>query len=604
MSSHTSPPPSPSGHPRFEEQNFPFWRTLYGYFSENRKLLLIAVGLNLVAGLAITGQNILPKYLTDNVLLGDSSDKTKLLQAFGLMSAYIGITVFGRILFWHLSMRIFAKATTQALKQIRRRFFGHVHFLCLRFHQQKQSGELLSYLFGSPLNGIQQFMYQFVLMVPFSMFTLLSTLTLVSTWNPVMGGILFCALLLTGWVARRSSTRVKHLYHGYQELESLVSGRTSEILRGQKAVKMMGAESTVLGRFHADTESIGNMNYTVQVKSHLESIKSEIVQIFFYALLALAGTWLHIYGKISLGEVIATLASYSSIQPLVGVLFQCALSQGVAHAGLNRIESILRHQTSTPPSPTPGRAIPVRPEIRMRNLSFAYEDVSVLDGMSLTVPYGQKVALVGPSGSGKSTVISLLLRLYDPNKGHIELGGTDIRKFEINGLRQKFGVVPQDTFLFHASVRENILLATPSASEEQVIEALKRANAWEFVSALPLGMDTVLGEGGATLSGGQRQRIGIARALAQSPVVFIFDEATSALDSASEKIITDTLQNVLHEHTAFVIAHRLSTIRFCDRILVFDQGHIVQDGSYEELSQCEGLFQELLTTQNLITETR
>jgi ABC-type multidrug transport system fused ATPase/permease subunit len=362
---------------------------------------------------------------------------------------------------------------------------------------------------------------------------------------------------------------------------------------------MMAAESLVLERFRQDAESIGQKNYEVQVKSHLESIKSEILQIVFYAVLALAGTFLFVRDQISLGELLATLASYASIQPLVGILFQCALTQGVAHAGLNRIESILRHGTSTPPTELPVESVPAHPEITMRGVYFSYEDASVLRGVDLTVPYGQKVALVGPSGSGKSTVISLLLRLYDPSGGEITLGGTDLRKLDLSAVRRQFGVVPQDTFLFHISVKENILLANPDATDDAVEEALRRANAWDFVRALPDGVDTILGENGATLSGGQRQRIGIARALVQRPAIFVFDEATSALDTAAEKVITETLTQVLGDHTAFIVAHRLSTVRFCDRVIVFDQGRIVQDGTYADLSSTAGPFRDLLKAQEV-----
>ncbi len=583
----------------FEEKVFPFWETLLRYFTPARGLLALAIGLNLVCGLAITAMNALPKFLTDNILLADYSGGQKLRESTLLMTAYLAIAIFGRILCWHLSMRLFARASTRALARIRTLFFNHVHFLCLRFHQQKQSGELLSYLFGSPLAGLQQFLSQFVLMVPFTIFTLLSTLTLVFTWNPVMAAILFCALLITGWTARGATSRVKQLNYAYQHLESSVSGRTSELLRGQKAVKMLAAESMVVERFRQDAESIGDKNYEVQVKSHLESVKAEFMQISAYAVLAVVGTWLFVQGELTVGELVAILASYAAIQPLVGMLFQCALMQGVAHAGLNRIESILSHRTSTPMTEAPRQEIPAKPDIVMEGVVFSYEDVSVLKGVDLVVPYGQKVALVGPSGSGKSTIVSLLLRLYDPVEGRITLGDVDLKDLDLPTVRRQFGVVPQETFLFNGSVKENILLANPEASESQVIEALQRANAWEFVSELPAGIETVLGEGGASLSGGQRQRIGIARALAQRPHVFIFDEATSALDTAAERVITDTLTKVLSDHTAFIVAHRLSTIRFCDRVIVFDKGRIVQDGPYEELSSRDGAFRDLLQAQQL-----
>lgn len=581
----------------FEDREFPFWRCLWRYFGRFSGLIGLAVALNMLVGVAVAAGNAMPKYLTDSVLLSSSSAAEKFRLGVWLMAGYAAVLIFGRVLFWHLGLRLFARALTSGLADLRVAFFSHVHFLCLRFHQQKRSGELLSYLFGSPLAGLQNFLTQSVLMVPFSFFALSSTLVLVGTWNRTMAGILLLGLILNGWIAGRAVRRVKRLNLDYQRLESLVSGRTSEFLRGQKAVKILGAECLVTSRFREEAESIGRKSYEVQVKSHLESASSEVLQILFYALLGGAGVWLFTRGELTVGELVATLAAYASIQPLVGVLFQCALALGAAHAGVNRIESVLTHRTSTPVHEGAIRNVPPRPDIRLKDVHFAYDTVSVLQGVSAEIPHGQKVALVGASGSGKSTVVSLLLRLYDPACGEISLGGVDLRRYDASALRHSFGVVPQETFLFQASLRENILLAAPEASDEEILEALRRANAMDFVERLPEGLDTILGEEGATLSGGQRQRLGIARALIQNPPVLIFDEATSALDTAAEKVITQTLTEILNDQTAIIIAHRLSTIRFCDRVIVFDAGRIVQDGEYLELSRRPGAFRELLEAQ-------
>jgi ABC-type multidrug transport system fused ATPase/permease subunit len=582
----------------FQERTFPFWSTLWRYFRNSRGLVLGALGLNIVCGLAITAQNAIPKYLTDSILLADLPQADKIQGAVALMTAYLIVALAGRMLCWHFSMRLFARACARALVRIRTDFFQHVNFLCLRFHEQKQSGELLSYLFGSPLGGVQQFLFQFVLIVPFVVFTLLSTLALVFSWNPILAGILLAGLLVNAWVSPGATRQIRELNQSFQRLESSVSGRASELLRGQKAVKILGAEESVVERFRQDAADIGSKSYEVQVRSHLQGLKSESIQGVIFAALAIAGTVLFVHGRVQLGEVVATLASHAAISPLIGSLFQCALAQGVAHAGLNRIESVLAHKTSTPEAPATEVEIPERPSLELRDIIFAYQDKPVLHGISLQVPYGQKVAFVGQSGCGKSTIVSLMLRLYDPGSGSVLLDGVDLRDVSLQTVRSQFGVVPQETFLFHASVRENILLANPDATDGEIVAALERANAWEFVRRLPETIHTMLGEGGATLSGGQRQRIGIARALVQRPPIFIFDEATSALDSTSESLITETLTHALRGNTAFVIAHRLSTIRFCDRVVVFDHGRIVQDGTYSELASGRGPFQELLDAQN------
>ena len=582
----------------FREQTFPFWKTLLRYFRNSRGLVFGALALNIVCGMAITAQNAVPKYLTDSVLLADLPPASKIKGAILLMACYLFVALVGRMLCWHFSMRLFARACTRALVRIRIDFFQHVNFLCLRFHEQKPSGELLSYLFGSPLGGVQQFLFQFVLVVPFVIFTLLSTLALVFSWNPILAGILLGGLLLNDWVSPGATKQIRELNQSFQRLESSVSGRASELLRGQKAIKILGAEESVVERFRQDAADIGSKSYDVQVRSHLQGLKSETIQVVVFSALAVAGTILFVQGRVQLGEIVATLASHAAISPLIGSLFQCSLAQGVAHAGLNRIESVLAHGTSTPEAPATEVEIPERPIVELRDIVFAYQGSPVIHSISLKVPYGQKVAFVGHSGCGKSTIVSLMLRLYDPGKGEILLGGIDLRDVSLQTVRRQFGVVPQETFLFHASVRENILLANPDASDEDIVAALERANAWEFVRALPETIHTLLGEGGANLSGGQRQRIGIARALVQQPPIFIFDEATSALDTASESLITETLTHAMKENTAFVIAHRLSTVRFCDRVVVFDHGTIVQDGTYSELASSPGAFRNLLNAQN------
>lgn len=583
----------------FEEKTYPFWKTLWRYFQNSHGLMASALILNGVSGLAITAQNAVPKILTDSVLLGDLSASAKVKGTVLLMGVYLFVSLIGRMLCWHFSMRLFAYANTRALVRIRTDFFQHVNLLCLRFHEQKPSGELLSYLFGSPLGGLQQFLFQFFLIVPFVIFSLLSTLVLVFSWNPIFAGILLVGLLLNAFVSRGATRTVRALNESLQRFESSVSGRVSELLRGQKSVKIMAAEGTVVERFRQDAVDMGSKSYEVQVQTHLHgTMKSETIQVIFFALLAVVGAFLYVNGRVQLGEIVATMASYASIQPLIGQLFQCALAQGVAHAGLNRIESVLEQRTSTPESTATEPELPGRPSVELRDIVFAYQGSPVIQGISLKIPYGQKVAIVGHSGCGKSTIVSLLLRLYDPGKGEILLGGIDLRDLSLQTVRRQFGVVPQETFLFRSTLKENILLANPEATEGEIVAALERANAWEFVRALPETIHTLLGEGGANLSGGQRQRIGIARALVQQPPIFIFDEATSALDSVSESLITDTLTHALMGSTAIVIAHRLSTIRFCDRVVVFDHGTIVQDGTYPELASKPGPFRDLLDAQN------
>ncbi len=243
--------------------------------------------------------------------------------------------------------------------------------------------------------------------------------------------------------------------------------------------------------------------------------------------------------------------------------------------------------------------LPPAGEIEMRDVHFAYDDQFVLNGVSFRIPYGQSVALVGPSGSGKSTIAQLLLRLYDPNRGEVLFGGQNIRHSAGSEIRRRFGVVPQDPFIFRTTIRQNLRVAEPEADDDAIEMACRLANAWEFIEKLPDRLDTRVGEGGSNLSGGQRQRLAIARALLANPPAFLFDEATSALDTLSEQLIQETMRRVCAGRSAIIIAHRLATVRDCHRILVVNKGRLEQDGSYEELIARPGLFRELVQGQQL-----
>jgi ABC-type multidrug transport system fused ATPase/permease subunit len=230
----------------------------------------------------------------------------------------------------------------------------------------------------------------------------------------------------------------------------------------------------------------------------------------------------------------------------------------------------------------------------MQNVTFAYGTDPVLRNVTCRIEHGQSVALVGPSGSGKSTFVRLLLRLYDTQSGRILINGADIRDYDVRELRSSFGVVSQDVFLFQTTILENIRIVAPNASRADIERAMEMSFVNEFVKALPMGGDTEVGENGFGLSGGQKQRIAIARAILDNPRYYIFDEATSALDNQSERSIQQAMRELQRDHTSVIIAHRLSTVRHVDKIFVFERGHIVQTGSYEELASTPGLFEQLL----------
>jgi len=238
--------------------------------------------------------------------------------------------------------------------------------------------------------------------------------------------------------------------------------------------------------------------------------------------------------------------------------------------------------------------------IEYRDVEFSYpsrKDVQVLKGISFAIEPGQKVALVGASGAGKSTIMQLLLQFYKADAGEILVDGQSIYKYDLLAFRQNMAIVPQEVLLFGGTIRENILYGNPRASEAEVIEAAKKANAWEFIQSFPDGLETLVGERGVKLSGGQRQRVAIARAILKDPAILLLDEATSSLDAESEKLVQEALGQLLKGRTSIIIAHRLATIRDVDRIYVLEHGRIIEQGTHESLSQADGAYNALAKLQ-------
>ena len=269
-----------------------------------------------------------------------------------------------------------------------------------------------------------------------------------------------------------------------------------------------------------------------------------------------------------------------------------------ALAAGDRVIDILETQPHVKELPTAKMMDHVKGEVHFDNVQFSYDAENLaLKGVTLHVKPGETVAIVGPSGAGKSTIANLLPRFYDVTGGSIRIDGMDIREATFTSLRENIGLVPQDTMLFNASVRDNILYGRLDATDEEVLAAAKAANAIEFIEKLPQGFDTMVGERGNSLSGGQRQRIAIARAILKNPSILILDEATSALDTESEKIVQEALERLMKGRTALVIAHRLSTVQHADHIVVLQQGSVVEEGTHDELLALQGLYSHLYTVQ-------
>jgi ABC-type multidrug transport system fused ATPase/permease subunit len=579
-----------------------FRRHVWPLFLRHRWLLLGALVLNGVHGAAIALQNVYPKWLFSQVLEPkELTTPERWIRLSWLVGGYLIVSLLVRMAAWHAGYRMFTWVRERVVFSLRGQFFRHVNHLCLRFHGEHPSGELFSYLFGAPLNNVMGFFQHTSMSVPGAIITTLTTLGMFWGWDWAVASILMTTSFASVALMIRAREKMQKINSEFQSAEGDVSGRVADLLRGNKAVKLYAMEDQVAADFDRQALVIGKKSYERDVLSHIEYMKQEGFGYFCFAALLAACTWRYLDGHIDLGTVAACLASFAGLNWPIQVIFQAFSLWGGAEASINRVGAVLDTPSTTPdPEHAAAVTVPTAAEIVFDRVTFAYvPGQPVLRDLSLTIPRGQRIALVGPSGAGKSTLAQLLLRLYDPQSGAVLLGGIDLRKFEASDLRKAFGVVPQDPFIFRTTMRDNVRVARPDATDEAIRRACELANAWEFIAKLPGGLDAHVGEGGSSLSGGQRQRLAIARALLSEPECFIFDEATSALDTLSEKLIQDALEKNLGGRTVIFIAHRLATVKNCDRLLVIADGRVAQDGSYSQLLSQSGMFQDLVHGQSL-----
>ena len=471
---------------------------------------------------------------------------------------------------------------------IRETLFKHLQRLDQAYFDTRKTGVIMSNI-TSDVGALQQaivdtlisFMTEGVTLVDWK----LSLLTLIIV--PVVLG-------LTNVFGKR----LRSAGHEVQGRTADITAFLQEVISGARVIRSFARESFEFKRFEKENKN----NFDAAMKAtKLTAIMGPMVE--FSAAIAVVvilwyGGYSVVQGYITAGSLIAFLIYAINLANPVKRLTQVYGNIQKALAAGDRVIDILETQPHVKELPTAKRMDHVKGEVHFDNVQFSYDAENLaLKGVTLHVKPGETVAIVGPSGAGKSTIANLLPRFYDVTGGSIRIDGMDIREATFTSLRENIGLVPQDTMLFNASVRDNILYGRLDATDEEVLAAAKAANAIEFIEKLPQGFDTMVGERGNSLSGGQRQRIAIARAILKNPSILILDEATSALDTESEKIVQEALERLMKGRTALVIAHRLSTVQHADHIVVLQQGSVVEEGTHDELLALQGLYSHLYTVQ-------
>ncbi len=575
------------------------WGMVAPYVWEQRWALLLCIGLNALPGFAIAFQTMAPQYLMDHILTAKDLSRAQQFERMGgLLAVYLFLAVVMRMWAWYGSYKIFTRVRENIVLELRSKFFRHINSLCLRFHGRHSSGELFTYVMGSPLGEISGFYHNLMMNVPNSACMFVVSLIFLGAWDPGMTLILLVSVVLTVLSTKSGHSKLRELMEDFQDTESKVIGRVADIFRGNRDVKMYAIEEKMGDTFYQTAKVLREKVYDRDLKTHHVNMRQEAVGVACFVLVCVVASGRFMNGHISIGQFFTFLGAFGALQGPVQLMFQLGIAKGRAQASANRLNDMLTADSTTPEPRRPA-VLPKQADLEVKDMTFGYTpEEPVLRDINLTIPYGQSVALVGPSGSGKSTLAKMLLRLYDPDEGSISIGGNDMRECRTTDVRQRYGVVPQDPYFFSTSIRENLLVVKPNATEAQMREACETANIWGFIEQLSKGLDTPIGEGGARLSGGQRQRLAIARSLLHEPGYFVFDEATSALDTVSERMVQEAFSRILPGKTAVFIAHRLSTVKDCDRIIVLDGGRVVQDGTFEQLRHEPGLFQKMVESDD------
>ena len=492
-------------------------------------------------------------------------------------------------------------ATQRVIRDMRQALFDHVTSLSLEYHHRSSTGKTMSrilYDTGVIQNSITEGLTDLVLQS--SQVLVCLVIALAIDWR--LSLVIAVLAPLIAWPIGRIGRLLKKLSQESQTIMGQLHATILETVSGIQVVQAFLVEQAARLTFATVNERSYRLTNKLQKRINSLSPLTEMIGACGGAVVFWYGGRAVLQGRMTLGTFLAfMLAILSLIRPfkrlakLHGVNQQAIAAAERVFETLDTASLIVEHPK--------GRVLPpLGRAITYEHVSFQYGEQPVLRGISLTIARGETLALVGPSGGGKTTLVNLLPRFYDPTAGRVRIDGLDVRHVTLASLRGQIGLVTQDTFLFNDTVRANLALGRPTAPFPDIVEAAKQANAHTFISRLPKGYDTVIGERGTRLSGGERQRLAIARALLKHPTILIFDEVTSQLDAQSEHLITEAMERLRQGRTVIMIAHRLSTVRLAHRIALLQEGRIVECGSHEELLQKSPLYRRFCELQLIPVE--
>jgi subfamily B ATP-binding cassette protein MsbA len=491
-----------------------------------------------------------------------------------------------------------ALASQHVMADFRTHVFSHLHRLSLNFFAKRRTGELISRLMND-VGVIQNLLTETPMDALKHVVTIIGGVGFLLVMNWRLCVLILILLPLLAVVARTFGKRLKALSMQIQDQTAQVTTLIEEVVSGIRVVKSFVQGNREELRFRSAVEAL---LATTMKRTAVLAVFVPVIT-FCTFLMAIGVLWYGgkqvIEGQLSPGELFAFVLFAGILIGPFGSAARIFSQVKEVQGAMTRVFELLDTPLEIQDSPM-AKAVSIQGRVQFDDVQFAYEGRSpVLDSVSFSIQAGECVALVGPTGAGKTTIVNLLHRFYDPTAGRVLIDGHDLKSIQVESLYQQLALVPQETLLFGGTIADNIRYGRAGASETDMMEASRRANAHEFIQSLPDGYDTVLGEKGINLSGGQRQRIAIARALLKDPKILILDEATSALDSQSESLVQSALSELMKGRTTLMIAHRFSSIQRANRILVLHKGTIVEEGQHEELFARRGLYHHLYTLREV-----
>lgn len=580
-----------------QPDNFALFKRCIGYFKPYKLHIILATIFMTLAGLCDAGIAYLVKPALDEIFINENQAALKWIPL-----AFIGITGLNAVTRL-LQNYLMQYSGLKVLEVLRDEMYGKIIMLPLRFYEGTQVGKLMSHII-SDVTLIRSSMPALVMLVR-QVITLISLLFVVfyqnfqlALWAAIGLPLAFLPFIYFG-------RRMRMLSRKGQAQMGDISALLQEMLSGIRVVKAFGTEDLERRRFDKENKRLLRISLKSTLAGEFSSSTMELVGAVGIGLVIWIGGMQVIAKQTTPGTFFSFIAALVMMYEPVKKLAAANLNLQGALAGADRVFGILDDERLNVEK---GGEVPFEPpftELRFDHVSFAYSDGTMaLQDVSFSVKAGERLAIVGPSGAGKTTFVNLIPRFYTPQQGRILINERPVEEYSLPALRRAVSMVSQDSFLFNISVADNIAYGISGVSEQDITDAARAAYAHDFITSMPEGYATVIGERGVKLSGGQKQRLTIARALVKNSPLLILDEATSALDSESERVVQQALENLMKSRTTIVIAHRLSTVIGADRILVMDNGRVVAQGKHEELLTTSPLYAKLYRMQfNLDNET-